>query len=255
VLSPNVRVKRSRRTCDGIAANVGRLVHVGFWLERQDRVGDVISETDVEKAAAAASALPPVEASYLETDFIMNLFETVLDYQMNTKAVVNALQHYRDNRWDEVRTLDDLDDVLARFDDDQAGNTDLAQWLWGYNLWTRAHQLRDLSLYFRSIGVIDQGSLHRWAQRADFNRDFEGRVRGLGIAVFQWLVMRQGVETIKPDVHVRRFAEGAVGRPLSDSELIEVVTRAAEVLGVKAYELDWRIWEASRGGSLPYPGE
>ena len=65
--------------------------------------------------------------------------------------------------------------------------------------------------------------------------------------------MRQGVDTVKPDVHVRRFVEAAVRRPLSDADVVDVVTRAARVLGIKAYELDWPIWEASRGGALPYP--
>jgi hypothetical protein len=102
-------------------------------------------------------------------------------------------------------------------------------------------------------GVVDQESLKAWAHRSDFRTDFEGRVKGLGPAVYQWLVMRQGVDTVKPDVHVRRFAEAAVGRPLSDADVVEVVTRAARLLGIRAYELDWRIWEASRGGSLPYP--
>jgi hypothetical protein len=65
--------------------------------------------------------------------------------------------------------------------------------------------------------------------------------------------MRQGVDTVKPDVHVRRFAEAAVGRRLNDQDVIELTTRAAARLGVKAFELDWRIWEAARGGALPYP--
>ena len=65
--------------------------------------------------------------------------------------------------------------------------------------------------------------------------------------------MRQGVDTVKPNVHVRRFAETAVGRPLNDADVVEVVTRAARLLEIKAYEFDWRIWEASRGGSLPDP--
>jgi hypothetical protein len=67
--------------------------------------------------------------------------------------------------------------------------------------------------------------------------------------VFQWLVMRQGVETVKPDVHVRRFAERSVGRTLNDQAVVDVVTRAATILGVKAYELDWAIWEHERGQS------
>ena len=46
---------------------------------------------------------------------------------MNTKAVVRALQHYRDHRFEEIRSLPDLEAVMAGFGDDQAGNTALAQ--------------------------------------------------------------------------------------------------------------------------------
>ena len=106
-------------------------------------------------------------------------------------------------------------------------------------------------LHTQSIGVVDQPTLKEWAHRSEFRRDFEGRVKGLGRAVYQALLMRQRVDTVKPDVHVRRFAEAAVGRRLSDADVVEVVTRAARELGMKACELDWRIWEASRGGSAP----
>jgi hypothetical protein len=131
--------------------------------------------------------------------------------------------------------------------------TVIEQYLWGYNFWTRAQQLRDLARYFRSIGVIDQQRLKQWALASTFKKDFEGRVKELGPALYQWLVMRQGVDTVKPDVHLRRFAEAAVGRKLNDHDVIEVTAGAAARLGVKAFELDWRIWEASRGGALPYP--
>ncbi len=133
---------------------------------------------------------------------------------------------------------------MARFPDDRPGNTALAVHLWGYRLWTRAGQLRGLCGYFRSIGVVDQPALEAWAHRSEFRRDFEGRVKGLGRAVYESLVMRQGVDTVKPDVHVRRFAEAAVGRRLNDGDVVEVVTRAARRLGVSAIELDLRIWEA-----------
>ena len=49
----------------------------------------------------------------------MNLLETVLDYQMSTTAVVRALQHFRDNRWEEGRTIDNLEAVFERFPDDK----------------------------------------------------------------------------------------------------------------------------------------
>jgi hypothetical protein len=88
--------------------------------------------------------------------------------------------------------------------------------------------------------------LRDWAQRSTFKGDFEGKVKGLGPAVYNWLVMRQGVETVKPDVHVRRFAESILERRLSDSDVVSVVVQAARRLGIPAYELDWAIWEEGR---------
>ena len=206
----------------------------------------MIDELDVKRVAEAGKSLAPVKTPCREEDFVMNLLETVLDYQLRTNAVVKALEYFRANRWKEIRTLDDLDMVLSKFRDDQQGNTTLARYLWNYDLWTRAEQLRGLARYFRSIGVVDQEALKTWAHESDFRRDFQGRVRGLGHAVYQSLIMRQGVDTVKPDVHVRRFAERAVGRRLNNDDVLDVITRAARLLNIKANEFDWRIWEASR---------
>ena len=113
-------------------------------------------------------------------------------------------------------------------------------------MWTRAEQLRGLARYLESVGVTDQEALRKWAETSSFETDFQGQVKGLGPAVYQWLIMRQGVDTVKPDVHVRRFAEKAVERPLNDNEVVEGVERAAADLGLTALEFDWRIWEWSR---------
>jgi hypothetical protein len=205
-----------------------------------------ISEDDVERVAMAARSVAPAAGGYQEPDFVMNLLATVVDFQTHTTAVENALNHFRANRWNEIRTFADLNELFGRYSDNQTGNTALAQYLWGYSMWTRAHMLRDLVSFFDSIGVRDQATLVRWAAQAEFRRSFQGRVRGLGPAVFQGLVMRQAVDTVKPDVHVRRFAEAAVGRRLNDNDVIAVVTRAARRLRVKAYELDWALWEHGR---------
>jgi hypothetical protein len=115
-----------------------------------------------------------------------------------------------------------------------------------YRLWTRARQLRGLLDYFEARGVTTQAALEAWAKGGEFKRDFEGRVPGLGLAVYQWLVMRQGIETVKPDVHVRRFAEEALARRLGDAEIVAAFEAVAKELSLKAYELDWRIWEHER---------
>ena len=70
----------------------------------------------------------------------------------------------------------------------------------------------------------------------------------LGIAAYQWLVMRLGVDTVKPDVMVRNFVEPIVGHPVSDEDLVSLVTEAAEALGLSPRKLDGAIWEYQRGG-------
>jgi hypothetical protein len=182
---------------------------------------------------------------------VLNLLATVVDFQTHTTAVVKAIEHFKAHRWAEISTIDDLEALFQRYPEDKDGNIALAQYLWDYNMWTRAQHLRDLVRYFRSIGVTDQERLRAWAKRSTFKADFEGRVKGLGPAVYQWLVMRVGIDTVNPDVHVRRFAETVLGRRLNDQDLIGVVVGAARVLGIPAYELDWRVWEASRAGTLP----
>jgi hypothetical protein len=208
----------------------------------------MVTDDDMDRVAAAARSLPPVTGAFENADFVINMLVTVVDFQMNTTAVVRALDYFKNERSAEIRTMADLESVVGRFADDQPGNTKLAVYLWNYKLWTRAGMLRQLIRFFNSIGVRDQKALTEWAATAEFKTDFEGQVKGLGRAVFNSLVMRQGVDTVKPDVHVHRFVEAALGRRLNDSDTVDVVVGAAHRLGMKATDLDWAIWEYGRRG-------
>lgn len=208
-----------------------------------------VDPSELARVVERCRQLAPARGDYRENDFVTNLLATVVDFQMHTNAVVKALEHYKANRWEEIRLCEDLHAVLARYPDDKAGNTALAQYLWGYNLWTRAHMLRGLVAFFDERGVTDQEALRRWAFASDFKRDFEGQVKGLGLAVYKWLVMRQGLETVKPDVRLRRFTEAVVGRRMGDARLVALLEAAAKELGVPAYKLDWAIWEST--GTVP----
>lgn len=195
----------------------------------------------------ACRALGPPSRDYLEPDFVSNLILTVLDYQLHNKIVTRAYEHYRTTHWNQVRTLRDLKFFLSRFVNDSAGNQAAAVSLWGYKYSKRMGQLRELVEYFESIGVVDQESLRQWAATNTFEEGFSGRVKGLGFAVCRWLLIRVGVQTIKPDVHVKRFIQGVIGRVLSDEATVAALEQVARELGHKAYELDWAIWEHQRG--------
>jgi hypothetical protein len=214
--------------------------------------GTLITADEVQRLVAQSGVLPvrpsaeSVDAISFEHDFVLNVLSTVLDIQMSTTAVVRALEHFKARHGTRIRGMRDLRRAIGRFPDNQPGNTALAQYLWGYNLWTRAHMLRDLVDYFDALGIRDQESLRAWAAGSDFQRDFEGKVKGLGLAAYKALVMRLGVDTVKPDTHVRRFVEAAIGRRATDAEVVTLVEAAARQLGLPAAELDWRIWEYQR---------
>ena len=200
----------------------------------------------------AARLLPEAVGTYLDDDYVICLLSTVVDYQLRTAAVERALEHFRVRRHAEVTTHEDLERLFARFADDRIGNTELAEYLWGFKLWTRAALLRRLAAYFAARGVTDLQGLKSWAESSEFKRDFEGKVRfsegattfSLGYAIFNWLTMRLGAQSVKPDVHVRRFVETALGRRLSDPDVVAAVTQTAATLGITPKDLDWRIWEA-----------
>jgi len=209
----------------------------------------MITEQEYTALLEKCRTVPPTKSNYLESDFVRNVFLTVLDFQMHFNAVENAMAYYHANCEQEIRTFEDLRVLLSHYTDDKEGNSAVAQYLWGNCHWTRVALMRRFLIYLGSIGVTTQERLVEWAQTSDFKRDFEGKVKGMGYAIYQWLVMRQGIETVKPDVHLHKFVKAAVGHSVTDKELVRALERVARDLDLKAYELDWRIWEHEKARS------
>ena len=198
--------------------------------------------TDAELGALehAASGIPMSSFEFVADDYVLALFDTVLDYQNQAAAIQKAEDHYRTNHYEEIRTLDDLEAVLERFPEDRDGNDELAQYLWGNHHWRRAQELRGLAGYFRERNVTTLRRLRTWAAKSQ-QEDFVGHIKGLGPAVYRSLAMRMGVDTVKPDVHVLRFVSGAIGRNATQAEAVEGLTEVAVRLGVPARDLDWSV--------------
>jgi hypothetical protein len=225
---------------------------VGQNLTMSTRSALHVTAEELNRLIAESRKLPVAVGAYASedfepyADFMTNVLLTVLDLQMHNVAVNKSIAHYRTHRWHDVRTLNDLERVLSDFPDTGVGNRAAAQYLWGNNYWTRIQWLRGFAAFLREENLTSQEALKAWAVSCDFGRDFAGRVKHLGIAACQWLRMRVGVDTVKPDVHTHRFVTRTIGRKLSDSGVVTVIEEVAGRLGMRARALDNSIWEAER---------
>lgn len=191
---------------------------------------------------------------YRNSVYAENLILTVLDFQMNVIAVNRALNHYR--RKVGYRSHSALKNVVDGFPNTKRGNEKLASYLWSNNMWTRAKFLRILLDEFAARGIRGQKSLKRWLESADFDRDVKHQFRlsspknhSVGFALFHWLCLRCGIDTIKPDVHILNFVENAIGRRPTPMEAVRDLMRIAKRQSRKGYRLDSAIWHAQRDGN------
>jgi hypothetical protein len=182
----------------------------------------VVSRKRYRRLLEKCRDLPPTDL-FIIKDYVTNLLITVLDLRLETTTVERALQYYRANCASQVGTFAELKLLLESGIPDR----DIARRLCGYGYGNRIATLRGFVQFLESIGVTSQSALEAWARAADFERDFKGRVSGLAYAAFKWLVMRLGVDTIKPDVHVLNFVATTLGFRLNDAEAVSILERVA----------------------------
>lgn len=202
-----------------------------------------LSESDFRKLVSRCRSLPPLKGNYLVHDYIENLMLTVLDTGSVSTKSQKAIDHYRNKSKKDLPGFAAFHNMFSRYPDNAANNKKIAKQLWGNNNGSKARTFRQLFTYFGSRGMISIEGLLRWASKADFERDFKGRVKGIGHVTFNWLLTRLGADTVKPDKTNHDFVEKVLGYSVNDKTLIEVLKRAAQEMGIKACELDWRISE------------
>ena len=206
-----------------------------------------LTSKELAKLIDACKTLRP-GPDYRVNDYVANVIDTVLDFQMHSKVVVASREHFYRNHI--IRSHKGLLSIVSKFPNTKAGNLRLAQHLWGYNHWTRANFLRELLLQLDRRGIRNQTALKKWFTCADFERDVKGKFKtkkhSIGIALFHWLQLRLGVDTVKPDVHIRNFVSQTIGRQVSSIDAVTGLVAAAKKLRRKAYRLDAAIWHYQR---------
>jgi hypothetical protein len=98
-------------------------------------------------------------------------------------------------------------------------------------------------------GSSEASRLTDWANSAK-PYDYEALgIPGFGLSGFQYLRILFGAQTVKPDVHIRRFVSRAVGRAVRDVQALTLLEAAGKRLGWPLSALDYAIWDGlARGG-------
>ena len=160
-----------------------------------------------------------------------------LDFQMRDTAVAKSLDHFAAAAPAlGIHSLTTLRDWLAAEPDDERA----AITLWGARYWPRAALLRHLTAYLleRAGGGDELAGLRAWAQTADYKRDFQGRVKGLGPTTFTRMVQQLGADTAAPSGWTCHYVEATIGRTPKDAELVALINSAADYLNVGRAALD-----------------
>jgi hypothetical protein len=185
---------------------------------------------------------------YRMNDYVRNLLNTVLDFRINVATVESSMRHYEEHHG--YRTHKNMKKFIEEYPNTKTGNKELAYSLWGNNHWTRAKFLRKFIIEFEKRGIKGQKSLQKWIANADFEEDiksqFKTKEHSIGIALYQWLRLRLGIDTVKPDVHIVNFVATAVERKVTPKEALESLLIVAEQTERKASLLDAAIWHYQR---------
>lgn len=203
-----------------------------------------LTDDEFTKLAIAVAGLPFIRPTKWETDYLEDVMHTVLNFHIQEPVVINALNFFQlqVQQQHHINDHHQLKAFLAQFPNDKDGNEAAAIFLWSNRHWTRIELLRRLLDFFESIGVTDQPSLHAWIRTATFEADFKGKVKGLGIAVWEWLRIRCGIDSIKPDIWVINFAKRVVGKRISEKALVDTFGRISPLVGESLSTIDVTIW-------------
>ena len=90
--------------------------------------------------------------------------------------------------------------------------------------------------------------VREWALAVSASEYEAPRVRGFGLAGFQYLRALLGAPAVKPDVHIKRFVSGAVGRSIQDWEALSLLETAASQLSWDLSALDNEVWSLQATG-------
>lgn len=203
---------------------------------------------DLEKLVEGLRALAPSIQSSLQPEFFrepaLKILDCVLSLNRNYRNFVEPRVIQFENAYLDIRSASDLQGMIRSY----ASPFEFMKLTLRYSHEERANILADVVDWLvRDVtggcgGSLELAKLEAWAKDAQWGN--APRIKGFGVAGFQYLRMLFNAETVKPDVWIKRFVSAHVGRNVSDLKALELLEMAAPLAGVRSLrDLDTTIWE------------
>ena len=204
-----------------------------------------ITESDV--AAVAARLEQPAPDIPTESDSRPNAVK-VIDCVLSLHPanydnhVVPRLETFMNNRPDTKRVVD-LANLMTSY---RTSHAFMKQEL-NYKSKRKARILPEVVKFACQIiqktpDVPEEETLKKWATQAKPQDHRMLNIKGFALASFQYLRILFGADTIKPDVHIKRFIFCILSREVSDIEALFLLKAASKHAGLSARAVDLFIW-------------
>lgn len=157
------------------------------------------------------------------------------------RFVIPRLEYFKVN-FPEVNSLNKLSTLI-----DEKGIYGFNV-VWNYNHPKRVEILRDLTQFFLNNKKLveienDLDSMQKWAREVDISSGNFLPVSGIGFTTGQYIRKLFSVDTVKPDVHIKKAIFDGTGIKLSEMKAVLLIEDTANIMSKSAKELDYAIWK------------
>lgn len=201
------------------------------------KVSDIEVQSFVDWISSSDLQLNEKANEFQYDNVVLVLIDAVLSMNRQYQSFVVPRVTSFTEKYPHVRSLDALKQLIAK---DHGSSF---KEVWNYDHPERVRILEELVEFYlhykhKSKFQTDKDAMRHWADTG-----MRLPVKGIAYKTTQYIRMMLGVSTVKPDIHVHRAVQDAIGKKLSDLDVVALVELAAEQIGQCARNLDYAIWK------------
>lgn len=180
----------------------------------------------------------------------LRIIDCVLSLNRNyDRFVVPRLDSFEKNH-PSVRTVSELHSKINTY----KSPDDFVRRCLNYKDEARADTLAQLVCWLLTISESEDPStqlkkLKSWAINADYKIYTPEKIKGFGLAGFQYLRMLFGANTTKPDIRICKWVSDVVGHKVSPRQALDLLECAAATAEISLRDADTTIWNKLSRGS------